>query len=230
MLTSAAHYPDATYATPYFLALRRVRTSSATDEIPYLAPVILSITSSGVLAVSTLRDLENYSGTGTIGASVLRQLTSNVTNGDAVTVLGSESIGTVSQATNITTGVVLNRRKGVITTQAASAAADASHTFTVTNSLATATSIIHVNIDNYSGTIGTNGNPVVNVDNRTAGTFDIIITNTHSANALNGTLVISYEIIPAHATLTHQVTLDAAEPSQLGGFEIRLDGLKAYIA
>ena len=230
-IPSSAHYPDSSYSTNYILALRRVKTSTSTEEIPYTAPVTLSVTSSGVMALSTLRDLENYSGTSTIGgAMTLRALTSNVTSGDAITLLGSESVGAVSQAVGITTGVTLNRRKGVITTQTATAAADATHTFTVTNSLATATSNILVSIDNYSGTIATNGNPTVLVDNRTAGTFDIIIANTHSANALNGTLVISYEIHPVHATLTHQITIDAAEPSQLGGFEIRLDGLRAYIA
>lgn len=102
--------------------------------------------------------------------------------------------GTVSQATNVTTGVTLNAVKGVITTQAASAAADAAHTFTVTNSFCRTTSHVAAYIMDYSGTIATNGNPAVIVDNRTNGTFDIIIVNTHGANALSGTLVIGFEI------------------------------------
>lgn len=230
-ISDSTYYPDQSYSTPYTIALRRVKTSTSTEEVAYTAPVILAITSGGVLSLGTLRDLENYSGTATIGASDLRKITSNVTSGDYITNWGSESVGAVAQATNVTTAVTLNRRKGVITTQAASAAADASHTFTVNNTLTTVNSVILLTITNYSGTIGTNGNPTVIVDNKVAATsFDIIITNTHSANALNGTLTIAYEIIPAHASLTHQVTLDAAEPAQLGGFEINLSPLKAYLA
>lgn len=102
--------------------------------------------------------------------------------------------GTVSQGTSITTGVTLNALKGVITTQSASAAAGAAHTFTVTNSTVVGTSHVSAYIMDYSGIITTNGLPAVIVDNRTAGTFDIIVYNAHGANALSGTLVIGFEV------------------------------------
>lgn len=107
--------------------------------------------------------------------------------------------GTVTQATSITTGVTLNRRAGTIVTQSASAAADAAHTFTVTNSTVTAASSILVSITNYAGTIGTNGNPQIIVDNKTAGTFDVIITNGHGTNALSGALHISFWVLGTYA-------------------------------
>lgn len=104
--------------------------------------------------------------------------------------------GTVNQGTNITTGVTLNTLKGLIVTQTATAGAGGAtpNTFTVTNSQAKATSHISAYIMNYAGTIATNGNPIVQVDNRANGAFDIIISNCHSANALNGALEIGFEI------------------------------------
>ena len=105
----------------------------------------------------------------------------------------------VSQLTSITTGVTANGRHGRITTQAATAGAAGAtpNTFTVTNSEVAATDIVHVTLLDYAGTIATNGNPFIQVDNIGAGTFDIIVSNAHSANALNGALVIGYTVIKA---------------------------------
>lgn len=102
----------------------------------------------------------------------------------------------VAQATSITTAVTGNSTVLSITTQAATAAAGASQTFTVNNNLVTAASKIFVEVNSYAGTFTTNGIPVLNVDNIVAGTsFDIVISNAHSANALNGVLVIKVLII-----------------------------------
>lgn len=105
------------------------------------------------------------------------------------------STGTVTQLTSITTGVTLNTASGIITTVSATTAHDAASTFTVTNSFATATSNIRAYIVDYAGTFATNGLPSVAVDNRTAGTFDIVIMNNAAANALSGVLKIGFEII-----------------------------------
>jgi hypothetical protein len=46
---------------------------------------------------------------------------------------------------------------------------------------------------NYTGTYGTNGFPMVNVNNCIAGTsFDIKIANVHASNALAGVLTIGF--------------------------------------
>lgn len=100
----------------------------------------------------------------------------------------------IAQGTNISTGVTVNAIKGIITTQSASAAAGAVNTFTVTNSFCQADSHVAVYVINYAGTFLTNGNPVVVCDNRTDGTFDIVIANTQLVNALSGALVIGFEI------------------------------------
>lgn len=108
---------------------------------------------------------------------------------------GSNATGAVTQITSIVTGVTLNAQRGLVTTFSASAAADATQKFTVTNSFASATSNIRAYIVDYAGAYSTNGNPTVAVDNRGAGTFEISITNAHSANALSGALVIGFEIV-----------------------------------
>lgn len=104
--------------------------------------------------------------------------------------------GAVTQITSITTGVTLNASKGIVTTVAATAGAAGAtpNTFTVTNSFVQADSHISVYVIDYAGTIATNGNPFVIADNRADGTFDIIISNAHGTNALNGVMKIGFEV------------------------------------
>jgi hypothetical protein len=101
----------------------------------------------------------------------------------------------VTQGTSVTTGVTVNTIRGVVTTFSQSAAAGVSSTFTVTNSMAAAASNIRAYVIDYAGVFTTNGIPVVSVDNRTAGTFDIVVSNGHGANALSGALKIGFEIV-----------------------------------
>jgi hypothetical protein len=105
------------------------------------------------------------------------------------------TFGLVTQITSTTTGVTLNKTKGIITTFSQSAAAGVSAAFTVTNSNVAAASNIRAYVIDYAGTFTTNGIPVVSVDNRTAGTFDIVVSNAHGANALSGALQIGFEIV-----------------------------------
>jgi hypothetical protein len=101
----------------------------------------------------------------------------------------------VTQGTSAVTGVTLNTTKGIVTTFSQSAAAGVSAAFTVTNSKAAAASNVRAYVIDYVGVFTTNGIPVVSVDNRTAGTFDIVVSNAHSANALSGALQIGFEIV-----------------------------------
>lgn len=107
--------------------------------------------------------------------------------------------GTVTQITSITTGVTTNAPSGIITTvtNLSGITAQTSATFTVTNSSVLATSVIVANVVDYAGTYITNGTPVVNVDNIGAGTFDVVLINQHTANALSatGTLKISFIVV-----------------------------------
>ena len=102
--------------------------------------------------------------------------------------------GTVTQLTDKSTGVTVNTRTGVITTDNASLAAAAEVTFTVTNSKVKATDVVVACI--ASG--GTSGGYTVTVGAVGAGTFDITLGN-HSAGALAEAVVINYIIFPAEA-------------------------------
>lgn len=150
----------------------------------------------------------------TSGANSLTLTTTGATNitlpttGTLTTVAGTETITgaktfsalaltkatDVAQATNITTAVTSNGAAGKITTQAATTASAGTDSFTVNNSSCLSTSVVLLQIESYSGTIHTNGNPVLFANTIAAGSFVISIKNA-SANALNGTMVIRYAIV-----------------------------------
>ena len=100
-------------------------------------------------------------------------------------------LATVSQATDITTGVTIAANYGQITTQAMAAAAAAEDTFTVTNSRVQATSIVHVQIASTASA----GTPFAYVASVAAGSFVINITNFHATNALDAAAVISFVVL-----------------------------------
>ncbi len=97
----------------------------------------------------------------------------------------------VTQATSITTGVTANGSAGVITTVSSTLAADASATFTLTNSKITADSVVLLQVA-YGGT--TAGNPIVVLDSLAAGSVDIILTNAGTA-ALDATVDIHFMVL-----------------------------------
>jgi len=98
----------------------------------------------------------------------------------------------VTQTGTITSPVTINSEIGQITTVATTLASGGSATFTVNNSACTPTSSVISDIQAYSGTYSTNGLPMVNVGNVSAGSFTLTIMNPHGANALNGTLTIGF--------------------------------------
>lgn len=106
-------------------------------------------------------------------------------------------IGTVTQATSITTGVTLSKTAGIITTQSASTAAGAEDEFTVTNTKVGAGSIVLCNMIDYAGTLTTNGIPVVQVTDVSAGSFKVMVHNGHASNALSGVLKIGFLVLEA---------------------------------
>lgn len=101
--------------------------------------------------------------------------------------------GTVTQATNRTTGVTLNALSGQITTNNASLAAEAAAIFTVTNSKVAATDVVVASI--VSGTNG--GNTEVTVNAVAAGSFDLKVANNNAAagTAETGAIVINFVVI-----------------------------------
>lgn len=103
--------------------------------------------------------------------------------------------GSVSQGTNITTGVTCNHSMGQITTVSSTLAAGAEAKFTVTNSkVKNAKSAVIVNI----GTTTSAGTPVAFVTAVAAGSFDITLSNLHATDALNSTLKLNFLVINAY--------------------------------
>ena len=97
--------------------------------------------------------------------------------------------GTVTQATSITTGVTVNAPVGVITTVSSTLASLAEATFTVTNSSATASSVILLSTEYIGG-----GHADAGVESRAAGSFNITVANQGSV-ALDAVIKIHYIII-----------------------------------
>lgn len=98
--------------------------------------------------------------------------------------------GTVTQATNKTTGVTIDKTTGTITMNNAALAAAAEAKFTVTNSTVAATDVPVVAIK--SG--GTSGSYMICVSAVAAGSFDITISNV-SGGSLSEAIVVSFVII-----------------------------------
>ena len=105
--------------------------------------------------------------------------------------------GTVTQATDINTTVVLNTESGQITTVSTTLAAGVDATFTVTNSAVAAQDVVICNTGSYGGTA--DGIPICNTESVGAGTFDINIRNT-GAVALDAVVVINFAVVGGSAT------------------------------
>lgn len=122
------------------------------------------------------------------------------TSGGSITfnapITTASSVDALTQATSITTAVDSNNTaSGVITTQSATAAAGATQTFQLNNTLFETTSNVQVTIVDYAGTFTTNGLPFVTVDALSAdGNAQINVHNAHGTNALSGALKIAYTI------------------------------------
>jgi len=104
----------------------------------------------------------------------------------------AETFGTGTTSSN---AITLNKESGIITTESLSTAADGSTVITVTNNTVAATSGIQATLISYAGTFSTNGIPVLNVDDVAAGSFKLIISNAHSANALSGVVKVRYDVL-----------------------------------
>lgn len=99
----------------------------------------------------------------------------------------------VTQLTSVTTGVTANAVSGIITTFTQTAGPGVSVTFAVTNNKVSSTSVILTSVSNYTGTTGT---PIVQVDGGSgSGTFNVVVTNVHAADNLDGVVAISFLVV-----------------------------------
>jgi len=101
--------------------------------------------------------------------------------------IGPTSGGTVTQATDKSTGVTLNTASGQITMDDAALAAGAEVSFTVTNNQIAATDVVVVN----HGSAGTAGAYLVQANTIAAGSFAITVSNV-SAGSLGEAIVLNF--------------------------------------
>jgi len=106
-------------------------------------------------------------------------------------VWSSDDIKTVTQGTSVTTAVTINGEKGIITTFAQTAAAAAEVVFTVNNSSVRADSLVLATIEYPEASTGY---PTIHVADIAAGSFKVVIRNSHASAALNSTAKIHFRV------------------------------------
>ena len=99
---------------------------------------------------------------------------------------------TATQATSVTTAVVLNAAAGVVTMVASTLAAEGSEEFTLTNSYIAADSVVLANLTNYAGTQGL---PTVHVETVDEGSCVVVVQNCDSSNALDGIVTVGFLVV-----------------------------------
>jgi hypothetical protein len=129
---------------------------------------------------------------GTVGATTPAAVTG--TNVLATTTLGYKagSGGTVTQATDKTTAVTLNKINGEIIMNGAALADDATAAFTLTNSTIAATDVVIVNV----ASVGTAGAYQVTVGAVAAGSCSISVLNV-SGGSLSQAIKLNFAVIKA---------------------------------
>lgn len=100
-----------------------------------------------------------------------------------------EFVSVSGTATSTAAAATINKQKGVVTTESLTTAAAATYSFTLTNSLISATSVVLVTV----GTGGT-GEPAVHSVVAGAGSVVIKIRNDAAAAAFNNTLTIGFVV------------------------------------
>jgi hypothetical protein len=111
-------------------------------------------------------------------------------NGTGLVLLG-QAICTISGASPQT----CNGQRGIVTTGTLATAAATDATFTINNSSVTTSSLVQCTDQGYSGTLVTNGYPVIMTCVPGSGSIAVHITNTHASNALNGTVKIGFAVL-----------------------------------
>lgn len=109
--------------------------------------------------------------------------------GTGIAKLG-QTICTASGATPQT----CNGQRGIVTTGTLATATLTDASFVINNSSVTASSLVAVTDEGYSGTLVTNGLPVLTTAVPGSGTITVHITN-FGANALNGTVAIGFVVL-----------------------------------
>ena len=140
----------------------------------------LAVTTNGTIIFNESR-LTEFTGTNLLATATLGYTTG--------------SGGTITQATNKTTAVTLNKINGEIVMNGAALADDATAAFTLTNSTIAATDVVIVNV----ASVGTAGAYQVTVGAVAAGSCSISVLNV-SGGALSEAIKLNFAVIKAVAS------------------------------
>lgn len=97
-----------------------------------------------------------------------------------------------STATSTAAAATINEQSGMVTTEALTTAAGSTYTFTLTNSLIAATSLVFATVGKGTATAG---EPVVQFVTPAAGSAVILVRNVSAATAVNGTITIGFFVM-----------------------------------
>ena len=115
-------------------------------------------------------------------------ITDSVTT-DSLHLLGK---GSVTQGTNITTGVNLPNLVGRVRTVSSTLVTGGSVSFSGSHVSINTDSIILSSVSAYSGNVG---HPSVIISSQSQGSCLFTLQNSHKDNALNGVVTIAYQIL-----------------------------------
>lgn len=175
---------------------------NTTNESNAGAFLVSSAIAAGITNISTLSQLGQLQ---EIVANLLNDIPTTVTINLSSAILTSSSIkssgtagvgyaagagGLITQASNKTTAVVLNKICGAVLTNNAELLPGAEATFTVTNTTVVATDVVLVN----PGGAGSTGKYIAAANNIAAGAFDITLSNV-SAVSLTEAVTVNFAII-----------------------------------
>lgn len=149
----------------------------------------------GPIIVSDTTDASSSTNGGTFttagGIAVAKSLWVGTNLNTPSIVLSGKSAYT--QITSSVTPVAVTSSQGFITTVSLTTAAGSTNTFAITGSIITATSLISITLENYSGVPSTNGVPILSVSDYGSSTANINITN-YGTFSLSGTVKFNYVI------------------------------------
>ncbi len=101
----------------------------------------------------------------------------------------------ISTASATAGAATLNAQTGKVTSEALTTAQNGVYTLTITNSQVAAADIVLASVANGTNTQGT---PTITRVQPGAGSLVVLVSNLHaSAQALNGTIVVSFQVIKA---------------------------------
>ena len=212
---------DGTYSIGFQVATRPIDID-AFYGTSLSAAITVGITDSGVLFCGTVKDSEitTTRGSGILGASPLRLITSNIEAGQHIPsyIAESSNVHNVQTATSLGTGYISGTTFTVVTGtfyegQKLFGSGVLEDTWLMEE---TTPGVFRIN---KSQTIGSAGPPVVAVSLK--GIFPVTYSTEVETNAFSPAIVNN---------LTWPFSCDAAQERQIGGFQFRIDGLTAYIA